>query len=173
MWWLAGALAGAVVLYVKYRRDGETQTLAVDAIDSIVSRWALPRGGAQFLPLFDAASARYGLPIDLLPAVAYRESRFRADIISGATRSSAGAVGIMQILPSAHPDIGEAGALDPAQAIPYAAKFLRDLYARFREWPKAIAAYNFGPGNVAAGKPWPAETRGYVAEVTANAGLAS
>lgn len=168
------------MLLLKYKRGGETVT--VDAIEEIVitadrvaetvTRWVIPKAGQRFIPLWDAATAQYGLPLDLLPAVAWRESRYRDDIIDGRTRSSAGAVGLMQIIPKWHPDLGEAGALDPARAIPYAAKYLRDLYRQFKHWPTAIAAYNFGPGNVADGKAWPAETRTYVAEVAANAGLA-
>lgn len=128
---------------------------------------------------FANAAADYRLPIGLLEAVAYRESRFRQDIISGETRSSAGAVGIMQILPRWHPEVGEAGALNPAIAIPYAAKYLRQLYNRFGDWRLALAAYNWGPANQARdlrdrviGNEWPEETKVYVAEISANAGLA-
>lgn len=132
----------------------------------------------KYRPLFASAGAAYRLPPGLLEAVAYAESRFREDIITGQVRSSAGAVGIMQIVPKWHPELGEAGALDPAQAVPYAARYLRAHFERFGSWRLALAAYNWGQGNLAkaikAGTPnaWPAETVAYVNGITTNAGLA-
>lgn len=132
----------------------------------------------RYRELFAMAGSQYRLPPGLLEAVAYRESRFRDDIISGELKSSAGAVGIMQIVPKWHPELGEAGALDPARAVPYAAGYLRQLFVRFGTWKHALAAYNWGPtalaNAIAAGKGgvWPAETIAYVAEIAANAGLA-
>lgn len=133
----------------------------------------------QYAELFAMTGAQYRLPPGLLEAVAYRESRFRQDIISGQFRSSAGAVGIMQIVPKWHPELGEAGALDPLRAVPYAARYLRELFVEFGSWRQALAAYNWGPANQKrdlqdriVGNQWPKETREYVAEITANAGLA-
>ena len=133
----------------------------------------------RFRALFAMAGSQYRLPPGLLEAVAYRESRFRDDIIDGRVRSAAGAVGIMQIVPKWHPELGEAGALDPLRAVPYAARYLRQLFERFGAWNQALAAYNWGPGNQlkdledrVVGDDWPQETRIYVAEITANAGLA-
>lgn len=132
---------------------------------------------AALRDVFAVAAAREGMPAGLLEAVAYRESRFLPDIISGERRSSAGAVGIMQIVPKWHPKLGEDGAKDPARAIPYAANYLRELRGEFGTWTLALAAYNWGPGNLKAKglsgpSSWPAETRGYVEEITRNAGIA-
>jgi soluble lytic murein transglycosylase-like protein len=182
-WALLVVLGGSLAAWLYLRsRDGEL----VDALD-FVSVTAKKIGGAiagwlskvppALEPLFASATRAYGLPRRLLEAVAYRESRFRPEIISGALPSSAGAIGVMQIVPKWHPSIGDAGARDPSKAIPYAAKYLRDLYGQFGSWPLALAAYNWGPGNLqkhlaAAKGPelWPAETRTYVAEIIANAG---
>lgn len=143
-----------------------------------VGEWTPPEGARPFLPLFVAAEARYNLPPGLLSRVAWQESRFRADIIRGETRSSAGAIGIMQIIPRWHPELGEEGALDPERAIPYAAKYLRDLHEQFGEWRLALAAYNWGPGNVSQalqnGVPvweWPRETREYMDGIARDLGL--
>lgn len=132
----------------------------------------------KYRELFAMAGATYRLPPGLLEAVAYRESRFRDDIIDGRVRSSAGALGIMQIVPRWHPELGEAGALDVGRAVPYAARYLRSLFERFGTWRYALAAYNWGPTALAkaisAGTPnrWPSETVAYVAEISGNAGLA-
>lgn len=178
------------MLYLRYRKGG--QEFLVDAIDEVtvsaqkigsaissaIGSW-LAKVPAQWKPNFAAAAAMYNLPTNLLEAVAYRESRFRPDIISGATRSSAGAVGMMQIIPRWHPELGEAGAVDPGRAIPYAARYLRQLYNQFGDWKIALAAYNWGQGNqqkdladAIVGNEWPKETREYVAEISRNAGLA-
>lgn len=186
---LAGV--GVLLFLIRYRKGGEETV--VDLVEEVVV--TARRAGAAVVDalaalgdwtrkipaalreVFAVAAAREGMPAGLLEAVAYRESRFRADIINGATRSSAGAVGVMQIVPKWHPELGEAGALDPKRAIPYAANYLRQLRDRFGTWRLALAAYNWGPGNLAAaaGRPessWPSETRAYVEEITRNAGLA-
>jgi soluble lytic murein transglycosylase-like protein len=113
----------------------------------------------------NAAESKYGIPPDLLVRLAYEESHFRPDIISGQTVSSAGALGIMQLVPRFHPNVNP---LDPYAAIDYAAGFLRSLYDQFGSWTLAVAAYNAGPGNVQkAGNtvpPFP-ETLKYVADI--------
>ena len=138
----------------------------------VLSDWK--RRGEKYLPLLNAAERRYGIPRDLLARQAYQESRFREDIINGTTRSPAGAVGIMQIIPKWHPSLDpgdaaadERAALDPARAIDYAARYLASLQRQFGSWSLALAAYNAGPGNVSKynGIPPFAETRNYVAQI--------
>ncbi len=190
--YLLGALglAGALLFLVKFKKGG--QEYLFDGLDEVIVTAQRVAGAVldtlaalgdwtrkipdAWRDTFAIAGAAQGLPPGLLEAVAYRESRFRQDIIDGRVRSSAGAVGIMQVVPRWHPDLGEAGALDPARAIPYAANYLRQLHRQFGSWRLALAGYNWGPGNLAAaaGKPessWPSETRTYVAEITKNAGL--
>lgn len=129
--------------------------------------WAIPSAGRRFLALFQENEYRFGLPPKLLARVAWRESRFKVD-----AKSSAGAIGIMQIVPKWHPDVDPT---DPDEAIPYAAKYLRSLYDKFGTWSKALAAYNWGQGNLqkaiaAHGVNWlaatPKETQAYVAAIT-------
>lgn len=178
------ALAAAGGLYVLARRN---PAATVDALEGAavtvkkISAWILPSAGKQYAPLFAAATAKWNLPPNLLARQAYQESRFRPDIISGRTLSSAGAVGIMQIIPTWHPELDpgdaaadRAAALDPARAIDYAAKYDRALFNQFGSWPLALAAYNAGPGNVKkyGGVPPFPETQKYVAEISADVGLA-
>ncbi len=176
--WLA--IAAAVALWA-FSRTKQGQAVVADAVASLAALgdWAA-KVPAALRGVFASAAARYSLPNGLIEAVAYRESRFRQDIITGAYRSRAGAVGIMQIVPKWHPEVGEAGALDPKIAIPYAAKYLSQLFNKFGRWDLALAAYNWGQGNLERkdlmdgiiGDDWPSETRIYVAEITRNAGLA-
>lgn len=136
--------------------------------------WAVPATGQKWLPALTSAELQYNIPNRLLARVAYQESRFRNDIISGDIVSSANAQGIMQIVPRWHPDVDP---LEPYQAIDYAGHYLSQLYKQFGSWDKALGAYNWGPGNMKNaiakhGEKWlnyaPEETRNYVRQITAD-----
>ena len=130
--------------------------------------WKTVTNAAKYLPLLNAAELKYGIPRDLLARQAYQESRFRDDIVSGKTVSSAGALGIMQIVPKWHPGVDP---LNIPAAIDYAAKYLSALKRQFGSWSLALAAYNAGPGNVKkyGGIPPFKETQAYVANITRDA----
>ena len=118
--------------------------------------------------LFNAASAQYGLPADLLAAQAWQESNWNPG-----ARSPVGAEGIMQLMPQYYPNVDP---FDPTQAIPAAAETDASNYARFGSWALALAAYNAGAGNVDkyGGIPPFTETQNYVANIlgNVNAGIA-
>ena len=97
-------------------------------------------------------AARYDLDPALVAAVINTESGFVPD-----SRSSAGAVGLMQVLPetaefiaaepnrpSPPPDELE----DPAVNIAYGSRYLRYLIDRYGTVPLALAAYNGGETNL-------------------------
>jgi soluble lytic murein transglycosylase len=97
-------------------------------------------------------SARQHLDPALVAAVIYRESKFEPD-----SRSSRGAVGLMQLLPptaefiagqpnrpSAPPD----RLTDPDVNIAYGTWYLRYLIDRYGSQPLALAAYNGGESNL-------------------------
>lgn len=129
--------------------------------------WKRSANAAKYLPALHAAEEAYDIPTDLLARVAYQESHYRDDIIDGSTRSPAGAVGLMQLMPQFYPGVNP---LDPYQAIVAAAKSLSDYFKQFGSWKLALAAYNWGPGNVAKYRnspgAWPQETLDYVTEIT-------
>lgn len=111
-----------------------------------VTAWAIPaiynERSKPFLAAFANAEAKYKLPQGLLSRVAYQESRFDANAVS-----PVGAVGLMQFMPATAADFG-IDPTDPFQSIDAAGKYLAQLYRQFGTWSAAIAAYNFGPGNV-------------------------
>lgn len=151
--------------------------VAVGAIIMTLPRkaWALPPAGEPYRADLDAASAQFNLPPLLLHRVAWQESHFRPEIINGTLKSSAGAVGIMQIVPRWHPDVDPT---DPRASIYYAAAYLYRNFRRFGRWDLALAAYNLGPTAVNnldgdptdKAQPWdllqaPKETRDYVSQI--------
>jgi soluble lytic murein transglycosylase-like protein len=122
--------------------------------------------------VFSRVENIYNLPQGVLKAIAWRESRFKPAVITGQQKGAAGEIGIMQILPKWHPtaDIAQLG--DPVYSINYAGKFLRQLLSQFNgSLPLAIAAYNWGSGNVTkylqgSIKTVPEAVQQYVQEVT-------
>ena len=139
-------------------------------MSSFLLKWKLPDSAKPYKDAISNAENKYGLPPLLLARLLYQESRYRPDIISGQVKSSAGAVGIAQIVPRWHPDVNP---LDPFASINYAAKYLKSLYNQFGSWAKALAAYNFGPSNVARYlkgeiSSLPLETQNYVKEITSD-----
>lgn len=117
---------------------------------------------ARFAPLIVRAAQRWGVSAHLLAAQLYAESNFNPF-----ARSPAGAEGIAQFMPGTAEAMGLLEPFDPAAAIDAQAHLMRDLLGRFGSVPLALAAYNAGPGAVAACGCIPpyAETRAYVARI--------
>jgi soluble lytic murein transglycosylase-like protein len=138
------------------------------AVNTGITDWRNVGEGPTYLPYLNTTESQYGIPRDLLARIAYQESHFRADIISGAKTSPAGAVGIMQLMPQYFPGAGENAIADIATAGAY----LAQLYNEFSDWQVAVAAYNDGPGNLkavlAGTKTLPLETQNYIAGVFAD-----
>lgn len=150
---------------------------SVSKAEATRAQWNPPKTAAPYLNDLRSAELNNGLPKNLLVRVAYQESRFRPDIISGQTVSIAGAQGIMQIVPRWHPDVDP---LDTTDAIYYAGNYLKGLRNQFGTWSKALAAYNWGPGNLKKaidyyGENWittaPKETKNYVSQITGDLGI--
>jgi soluble lytic murein transglycosylase-like protein len=121
-----------------------------------------------------AAAKRHELDPALLSAVVGQESGFQPRAIS-----SAGAMGLMQLMPETARALGVRDPFDPAQNIDGGAKYLRGLIDRYHgRLDLALAAYNAGPGAVDRFGTVPpyAETQAYVKNILAtyrNAALAS
>ena len=141
------------------------------------TKWTPPSSAEPYLADIMAAEYRHNMPKYLLARLLYQESRYRQDIIKGDTVSGAGAVGIAQIVPRWHPTVEPR---NPIASIHYAAQYLTKQKERFNSWETALAAYNWGPGNVSKarkqhGGRWldkaPKETRNYVSQIGQDTGL--
>ena len=117
---------------------------------------------APFAPLIIRAAQRWSVSAHLLAAQLYAESGFNPF-----ARSPAGAEGIAQFMPGTADAMGLLDPFDPGAAINAQAHLMRDLLGRLGSVPLALAAYNAGPGAVAACgciPPFP-ETRAYVTKI--------
>lgn len=131
--------------------------------------WAsrLPADGQPYAASIEAAAARHGLDPSLLGALVWTESSFDAGAVS-----PAGAIGLGQLMPGTAAELG-VDPTDPEANVDGAARYLRQQLDRFGDTRLALAAYNAGPGRVAAAGGVPAipETTNYVARVTQRAAL--
>ncbi|MBS7701676.1 lytic transglycosylase domain-containing protein [Chelatococcus asaccharovorans] len=113
------------------------------------------------------ASQRFGIPEHWIRAVLRAESAGEVRAIS-----SAGAIGLMQVMPDTWAGLRIPYRLgrnpnDPRDNILAGTAYLREMWDRYGNVAAMLAAYNAGPGRYdehhATGRPLPAETRAYVA----------
>lgn len=118
------------------------------------------------------ASARFNIPAVWIRRVMQVESGGRLTQNGRPIVSSAGAMGLMQLMPGTWRDMRLALRLgddphDPRDNILGGSLYLRLMYDRFG-YPGLFAAYNAGPARYAAalrGGPLPRETRAYVSKL--------
>lgn len=143
-----------------YRRLGLTPPrMVTPAVASV------PGARNTYLAYVRQASARYGVPEQVVTAVIRAESGFNPYAVS-----PKGARGLMQLMPQTASLLGVRDSFDPAQNIDGGVRHLRSLIDRFRNnLPLALAAYNAGEQAVTNYRgipPYP-ETQGYVAKIMA------
>jgi membrane-bound lytic murein transglycosylase B len=135
----------------------------------------------RWKPLVNKASLRVGVPVAWINAVMRVESGGRTMLSETQQMvSSKGALGLMQILPKTYDEMRAQYKLgpspfDPRDNISAGAGYLRWLRTKYG-YPTMFAAYNAGPGQVddvlSGDRQLPAETRAYVARVSAILGKA-
>lgn len=112
--------------------------------------------------LVEDQAQKIGLDPSLVKAVVKTESAFNPKAIS-----SAGAQGLMQLMPATAQDLGVRHTLDPHENVEGGTRYLKSLLNKYHSVPMALAAYNAGPGAVDkyGGIPPYSETQNYVNRV--------
>jgi len=195
---------GANVVWTRERDDG---TVEFTNLQPVGKRWKVLfrlgpgkasslRGTSDLVPARDTSAARYtryddhirdqqacfGIPQALVRAVIRTESDFDPNVVS-----SAGAQGLMQLMPATARAMGVTNVWDPRQNIMGGSRYLQLLAKRYCRTPavggsegrsasfvcsfeekiKVVAGYHAGPGAVDkyAGLPPYETTRSYVTTV--------
>jgi len=120
----------------------------------------------QYMELINQAANRHRVDAKLVHAVIQTESAYNSDAIS-----SAGAVGLMQLMPDTARRFGVTNRNDPNQNVNGGTRYLRHLIDMFNpNLDLAVAAYNAGENAVIKYNnsipPYP-ETQNYVKQVLA------
>jgi hypothetical protein len=148
---------------------GSAQPAAPTTPGAVILRGAAVPGISTvdlFSPEVDEHFAR------IADAVHGVESRYGTDLRMWRLDDPGGPQGPMQVSAAAALDVGGGDRFDWSDNIVLGRAYLVRLYRKYGNWPDALAAYNWGPGNVdhwiARGRPaaqLPAETTRYIERV--------
>ena len=171
LWAQQGTVLSSDTLRIRAHSLGtkvKYQHAAAMVVAACPIRTVSKRDISELTSIFSAvneASARFDLDHELLFAVISAESRCQKS-----ARSSAGAMGLMQLMPVTAKHLGVAEPYAVRANVMGGAKYLAELLREFGgDIELALAAYNAGPVNVKryGGIPPFKETRGYVSKVLA------
>ncbi len=144
--------------WIKVYRKGET----IYIIGSGEKEFKRPKRTETLEEKAKFYARRYGIPEKLFLELVKAESNFNPKAVS-----KKGAMGLCQLMPETARELGVKDPFDPDENLNAGAKLLSRLYRKYRNWEKALAAYNAGEGAVDryGGVPPYRETTNYVKRI--------
>ena len=121
---------------------------------------------SEIIGIINEVSNKYDVDPKLIEALVKQESGFNPN-----AKSKAGALGLMQLMPSTAKGLGVTDPMDVRQNIEGGVKYVKSMLDRFNgNVILALAAYNAGPNAVKRydGVPPYKETQNYVRSILAN-----
>ncbi|ASL41096.1 MULTISPECIES: lytic transglycosylase domain-containing protein [unclassified Acetobacter] len=164
-----GGYASSQAYYQAAYERSEANPAAYRPVGSAENPWG---------PYIKEASQRFSIPESWIRAVMQQESGGHQYLDGQLTTSSAGAMGLMQLMPATYADMQSQFNLggdpyNPHDNIMAGAGYIRQMYDHYGA-PGFLAAYNAGPQRVddylTSGRPLPDETVNYVASITPHLG---
>ena len=135
----------------------------IDSPDTIGSIKEKINYNGDFNDIINSAAKKYNISSSIIKSVIKAESNFNPTVVS-----TAGAMGLMQLMPETARALKVDDAFDPLQNIEGGVRYLKDMLEKFGgNLELALAAYNAGPGNVVkyGGIPPFKETQSYVNKI--------
>ena len=158
------AVSGGVAVFVGNATAGKAVYLPrpvaepAPVVERVLAPCPLP---TSLRPAFVRAARDTALPLSMLVAVGKVESNLEVN-----ARSSAGARGILQLMPATAAAL-QLNVDDPSANVLAGARYLRQMLDQFNSTDLALAAYNAGPTAVYDARGFPSRgVETYVANVT-------
>lgn len=138
-----------------------SQTLKTSKNTSASTTSATSMKETKYDEYFKEAAQKYDVSESLLKAIAKAESNFNPNDVS-----SAGAIGIMQLMPETAKELGVSDPYDPKENILGGAKCISQKLKEFNgDLELALAAYNAGSGAVKRNGGVPSYCKSYISKV--------
>jgi len=131
---------------VDFRINGLSSAMAASASTAAAEQSTEVKdySTAEIESIIEKVASDINMDADLIRAVIYVESSYRTDAVS-----SAGAQGLMQLMPGTAADMGVTDPFDAYQNVKGGATYLKRQIDRFGDVRLALAGYNTGPARIA------------------------
>ena len=137
-----------------------------DTDEISLSTFPISADKSQIKDMISKIAQKHGIDEKLVNAVIKQESGYNPN-----AKSSAGALGLMQLMPATAKALGVNDPYNPVQNVDGGVRYLKSMMQKYNgNLVLALAAYNAGPGNVDKydGVPPFRETQNYVKNILAN-----